>query len=277
MQVMLFDYAGITLAAAKKQLAENRLGRQLRLTTFTGFSTYLSAVVKDAALKQGFISALTTNVTSFYREAHHFIVLGLAITRKAAQQTSAYTPRVWSAGCSTGEEAISILFTVLESLPEAHANLLLLKGQAIILASDIDLGVLATASRATYSNAQVKLIPTKWLARAFETTDDQCFRLRSEFKALIKFHPINLNAPHWAIPTNFGNSPFDAIFCRNVMIYFNASVQRNLLLKFAPYLNADSVFFSGHSEMLLHSADLFESLGSTAYRRKNSNYGGYCA
>lgn len=277
-QVMLFDYAGIKMAAGKKQLVENRLGRQLRLTAFTDFGAYLSAAAKQPALKQGFISALTTNVTSFYREAHHFDVLSLAIKRKAAQpESSGYIPRVWSAGCSTGEEAISILFTVLESLPEAQVTSLLIKGQAIILATDIDLAVLATATVAAYSEVQVRAVPAKWLARAFEVSDDQIYRLRNEFKALIKFHPLNLNAPHWMFPINFGSTQFDAIFCRNVMIYFNAYVQRNLLLKFVPCLHAHSLFFSGHSEMLLHSADLFESLGSTAYKRKSIPYTAHLA
>ena len=271
-QSLIFDYAGITLAAGKKQLAENRLSRQLRLTTFTDFSTYLTAVVKDPVLKQGFISALTTNVTSFYREAHHFEMLVSTLRRFVTRENSTYAPRIWSAGCSTGEEAISILFTVLDSLSEAQASYLLLKGQAMVLATDIDTAVLATAGNAIYSSAQVKSLPAKWLARAFEKIDESNYKLRPEFKSLIKFHPINLNAPHWIFPSNFGNTRFDAIFCRNVMIYFNAVVQRKLLLKFLPYLHSNSLFFSGHSEMLLHSSDLFESLGCTAYRPKNNAY-----
>ena len=271
-QGLIFDYAGITLAAGKKQLAENRLSRQLRLTTFNDFSTYLTAVVKEPALKQGFISALTTNVTSFYREAHHFEMLGSTLGRVISQENITYVPRIWSAGCSTGEEAISILFTVLDSLSEAHATYLLLKGQAIVLATDIDTAVLAIAGDAQYSSAQVKSLPARWLARAFEKIDESNYRLRPEFKALIKFHPINLNGPHWLFPTSFGGIRFDAIFCRNVMIYFNAIVQRNLLLKFLPYLHSNSLFFSGHSEMLLHSSDLFESMGCTAHRPKTNAY-----
>ena len=272
MQGLIFDYAGISLATGKKQLAENRLSRQLRLTTFTDFSTYLTAVVKEPVLKQGFISALTTNVTSFYREAHHFEVLGSYLGRLITQENITYAPRIWSAGCSTGEEAISILFTVLDSLSEAHATHLLLKGKPIVLATDIDTAVLAIAGNAQYSSTQVKSLPARWLARAFQKIDESNYRLRPEFKALIKFHPINLNAPHWIFPASFGSARFDAIFCRNVMIYFSAIVQRNLLQKFLPYLHSSSLFFSGHSEMLLHSGDLFESMGCTAYRPRANTY-----
>ena len=257
-QAMLLEYAGITLAISKRQMAENRLNRALRLTAFHSFDAYLTHVAKDATSRQFFVNAMTTNVTSFYREPHHFNVLRLSMV----------LPRVWSAGCSTGEEAISILFTILDTLDEGGRQALLAKGQPLVLATDVDTAVLNTAEIATYTSAQVASIPAVWLARAFEYTADARYVLRSEYKQLIKFHSLNLNAPSWSFPLGFTNPTFDAIFCRNVMIYFSAQVQRTLLLKFRRYMSDTSLFFSGHSEMLLHSTDLFDSIGATAYRPK---------
>ena len=263
-QAMMLEYAGITLAISKKQMAENRLSRALRSSEFNDFSSYLSNVSKNGVLKQGFINAMTTNVTSFYREPHHFKVLSLTFDQTFGK--TRVTPLVWSAGCSTGEEAISILFTVLDVLDDSAINTVLAKAKPFILATDVDTAVLNQAQIARFTAAQVVAIPPRWLARAFEYSADQHYLLRSEFKQLIKFQALNLNSPLWNFPAGFSHAAFDAIFCRNVMIYFNAQTQRTLLQKFTRVMHERSLLFSGHSEMLLHSNDLFESLGGTAYK-----------
>ncbi|MDA8384458.1 MAG: chemotaxis protein CheR [Betaproteobacteria bacterium] len=252
-RALIRDHAGIALAPHKKDMVYSRLARRLRATDTRSFRDYLARIEGgDTREFEAFVNALTTNLTSFFREAHHFRLLSEHLVRRRPQETFS----IWCGACSTGEEAYSIAMTALETLGSTP--------RVTILASDLDTSVLAIARQGLYPLQRLeKLSPDR--IRRFFVTDAQTppgqLRASPELQKLITFQQINLRAPHWPV-----KGPLDAIFCRNVMIYFDKQTQRQILAKFVPLLRGDGLLFAGHSESFHHSTDLFKLLGHTVYQ-----------
>ncbi len=250
---LIHEHAGISLSDGKQELVYSRLARRLRATGIKTFADYLAYLQRgDVAEWEAFTNSLTTNLTSFFREAHHFPILAQHLRKQAMDRPLA----LWCSACSTGEEAYSIAMTVVEAMGGYERPF-------HIIASDLDTKVLQTAREGRYrADAAAKLSPQQ-LERFFirETGGDVAYvRIRPELQKFIDFRRINLLDTAWPI-----HPPLDAIFCRNVMIYFDKETQLSILKKFAPLLRNDGLLFAGHSESFHHASDLFKLRGSTVY------------
>jgi chemotaxis protein methyltransferase CheR len=246
--------AGISLSGGKMDMAYNRLSRVLRARKLRGMAEFLDLVdAGDAAAQQQFINALTTNLTRFFRESAHFEVLAGLLRAHASRRPL----EIWCAGCSTGEEAYSIAINALETLgPEAQVR---------ILATDVDTDVLRRAQAAVYPRSAVQDVPLPRLRRFFlEGTgpNEGMVRPRPEVTRMVRFEHHNLLAPDWP-----RRGPFIAIFCRNVMIYFDAATQMSVLEKFSPLLIEDGLLFAGHSEYYAHAVRRWSRISHAVYRR----------
>ena len=248
---LIYVYAGISLSPIKKEMVYSRLVRRLRALGHDSFERYLGYLENNSEEIEGFVNALTTNLTAFFREPHHFEIL--------AQQMRASPVRpfrIWCAAASTGEEAYSLAMTACEVFDS-------LTPPVTVLASDIDTHVLRTASEGVYPMERVDRMDTQRLKRFFlrgSGSRTGFVRVRPELQALLQFERINLLDSKWPMQT-----AFDAIFCRNVMIYFDKSTQLRLLQRFKPHLQPHGLFYAGHSESFLHAAELFRSRGRTVY------------
>jgi chemotaxis protein methyltransferase CheR len=251
---LIGGHAGIALSPAKRQMVYSRLVRRLRQTGVESFETYLDRIeAGDASEREAFTNALTTNLTSFFREPHHFAILADHLRRAGAPQPQL----VWCSACSTGEEPYSIAMAAAEAFDS-------LAPPVRILASDVDTSVIAVAQNGAYPEARVEHLAPGRLRRFFlRGTGSRAgqVRVRDEIRALVTFRPINLLDPAWPL-----RGPLDAVFCRNVMIYFDKPTQLAVLERFAPLLRADGLLFAGHSESLHHAAHLFRLRGKTVYR-----------
>jgi chemotaxis protein methyltransferase CheR len=245
---------GIALNDSKQDMVYNRLAKRLRTLRLGGFADYLDLLDDPRHSEwQQFVNALTTNLSHFFREAHHFDMLvehckGLA--RKPL--------RVWSAAASTGEEPYSIAM----ALCEAYGDM---QPPVTILGTDIDTTVLGTAEQGVYPLERVEQVSPERLKRFFlrGTGANAGFaRVRPELARLVQFRVVNLTDARWEL----GGAPFDAIFCRNVMIYFDKKTQYEVLGRMAKTIRADGLLFAGHSESFLHAAELFQPVGKTVYR-----------
>lgn len=247
-------YAGIELNASKRLMALNRLSKPMRSLGLSALPEYLARVESDQALRQTFINAMTTHVTSFFREPHHYPLLVAALAKAPA------TPHLWSAGCSTGEEPYSILISLIEAFPGRFEK----TAAPLILATDIDSHVVQLARKGIYARSALAGIGEARLGQCFDRLDAQHFQVKPWLRRLVEFRQHNLADAsarlHWPA--------FDAIFCRNVMIYFGSEVQRDITRRFHQDLKPEGLLFAGHAEMLMHSDDLFRSLGQTLYRRR---------
>ena len=254
LQKMIFDYAGISLNSNKKPMAYSRLTKRLRQLELASFSDYLDFVESSGDDEHvRFINALTTNLTAFFREAHHFPILV-----EHLQAIAAPTPRVvWSAACSTGEEPYSIAMAVIEAFATAAPPVR-------IIASDLDTEALATAARGVYPMEKLASLSPQRLKKFFlKGTGAQAgfARIRPEVKRMVDFRQVNLHEGPWHI-----EAPLAAIFCRNVMIYFNKETQAKILARFAPLLRPHGLLFAGHSENFFYNAgDIFRNRGKTVY------------
>lgn len=230
-----------------------RLARRLRQIGERSFERYLDRVESgDLAEIETFTNALTTNLTSFFREPHHFPVLAAHLRRPDVPKPLV----VWCAACSTGEEAYSIAMTAVEAFGSFAPPVR-------ILASDVDTNVLATAQTGIYPEDRAEKMTPERLRRFFlhgrgANEGQKC--IREELRSLVTFRRINLLEPGWPV-----RGPLDAIFCRNVMIYFDRPTQFAILQRLAPLLRADGLLFVGHSESLYHAARLFRPRGKTVY------------
>jgi chemotaxis protein methyltransferase CheR len=250
-RVMIRRSAGIALADGKQEMVYSRLARRLRATGIDSFTTYLDALERDAEAVewQSFTNALTTNLTAFFREPHHFPLLA-EHARGRSQMT------VWCSASSTGEEPYSIAMTLCEAYGTQEPPVR-------IVATDIDTDVLATAAQGIYPAERVATLPTQQLHRHFlrgRGAQSGLVRVRPELRRLVEFMPLNLLAPRWSL-----SSSFDAIFCRNVMIYFDKPTQRQILSRFVPLMKPDALLFAGHSENFLYVSDALRLRGKTVY------------
>jgi chemotaxis protein methyltransferase CheR len=257
---------GIALGPQKRCLLETRLGRRLRalgLQTFGDYERFLAERDPRGAELGQFVNAVTTNKTDFFREAHHFQYLAeewLPAVRAEADRTGARSLRIWSAACSSGEEPYTIAMVVREGLGAAAPG-----WDVKILASDIDTDVLARAAEGVYSLEQVEPVPRAMLARHFLRGTGASagrVRVRPEVAALVAFRRINFLDDPWPIRLRF-----DAVFCRNALIYFDRATQQRILERMAGLLKDGGLLFLGHSESLYGLLTGFTHLGQTIYRR----------
>ena len=248
---LIYGYAGISLSPIKKEMVYSRLARRLRALGHPSFDSYLAYLESNDEEIEAFVNALTTNLTAFFREPHHFEILGQQMLRAHARPF-----RIWCAAASTGEEAYSLAMAACEIFDT-------MTPPVQVLASDIDTHVLRTASEGIYPVERVDKMTPARLKRFFLRGSGAragLVRVRPELQALLQFERINLLDSQWPM-----QSGFDAIFCRNVMIYFDKDTQLRLLQRFKPYLQPHGLFYAGHSESFLHAAELFRSCGRTVY------------
>ncbi|EMC4168727.1 protein-glutamate O-methyltransferase CheR [Cronobacter sakazakii] len=249
---LIYQRAGIVLAEHKRDMVYNRLVRRLRTLGLDDFGRYLSMLEANAnsAEWQAFINSLTTNLTAFFREAHHFPVLA----EHARKRSGEY--RVWSAAASTGEEPYSIAITLADTLGTAP-------GRWKVYGTDIDTEVLQKAQSGIYRQEELKTLSPQQMQRYFMrgTGPHQgLVRVRNELANQIEFASLNLLDKQYNVP-----GPFDAIFCRNVMIYFDKETQQEILKRFVPLLKLGGLLFAGHSENFSNLSREFSLRGQTVY------------
>jgi chemotaxis protein methyltransferase CheR len=255
---LLYEFTGIALGDSKRDMVCSRLAKRLRHHGLSSFAEYLRLVRDRGATgpeRQEFINCLTTNKTDFFREAHHFEFLRETVI--PAARVRGKRLRIWSAGCSTGEEPYTLAMVLRDHCPAADG------WDVRVLASDIDTAVLATAERGVY-DAERADVPPELLHTHFlrgSGTNAGKVAVRPQLKELITFRQINLMDDRWPIHTRF-----DAIFCRNVVIYFTRDTQHRLLERFADHLVPNGYLFMGHSENIYWMADTFAPLGRTVYQ-----------
>jgi chemotaxis protein methyltransferase CheR len=247
----VYRFSGIRLPEGKREMVYARLARRLRSLGLASFDDYIQFLELEPAEWEHCTNALTTNVTSFYREEHHFRILG---EHARANATAGEPFRVWSAGCSTGEEPYTIAMCLSESLPGASFN---------VIASDLDTQVLASAREAVYPLQSVQKLEAERQKRFFQRGTgrfDGKARVRRELAAHVEFMRVNLMDAEWPI-----EGGLDAIFCRNVMIYFDKPTQRRLVERFARLIKPKGLFFAGHAESLIDQGVHFRLRGQTVY------------
>jgi chemotaxis protein methyltransferase CheR len=256
---LAYEHAGIVLAESKRNLIYGRLSRRLRALGMTTFRDYRAYLMGDggASEMQNFINSISTNLTKFFRESHHFdhfrstVVVPYANGRSRRGQRL----RVWSAGCSTGEEPYTIAVILQKEMNDVERH------DVRILATDIDTEVLGKAARGEYPANSVDDVPKAYRSY-FESAKGErgpIVRMSQMTRSLISFRQLNL-LETWPF-----QGPFDAIFCRNVLIYFDKATQRGVLERLSRRLAPDGLYFAGHSESLLHASDLFVPRGRTVY------------
>ena len=254
-QALIYQRAGINLHEGKHAMVYSRLSRRLRETGHTSFRDYLGWLeTHDGAEWQEFVNALTTNLTAFFREQHHFEILATHLRSKP----SGGPWRVWCSAASTGEEPYSIVMTALEAMGSNPSFKL--------VASDIDSRVLATAAQGVYRLEALKGLTPAHLQRFFlrgKGGNSGLVRAKPELTKFIEFISVNLIRDDWPF-----REPFDVVFCRNVMIYFDAPTQRRVLERIHRVLKPGGMLFVGHAENFSESRDLFTLRGKTVYERR---------
>ena len=253
------DQTGIVLSEAKRDMVYSRLARRLRALKLEDFSQYCERLNKNPDSELGeLINAITTNLTSFFRENHHFEFLqNKVIPELLVRNAATRRLRIWSAGCSTGEEPYSIAMVVKEVLPQGW--------DCRILASDLDTEVLAKAERGVYNLDRVTGISNSRLKRWFmrgKGINLGFARINPELRDMISFRRVNL-IDAWPV-----KGPVDILFCRNVVIYFDKDTQRQIFERYADAMSDFSYLFIGHSESLFKVTERFEMIGNTTYRKR---------
>jgi chemotaxis protein methyltransferase CheR len=258
---LIYARAGINLNDSKQNMVYSRLSRRLRATGVNDFPSYLDRVEADpqfaATEEQEFVNALTTNLTAFFREAHHFPVFAEFLAAHARGAPI----RVWCAAAATGEEPYSIAMTMIEALGNSPS--------ARLLATDIDTNVLAQARRGVYRLESVRACGDARLKRHFlrgTGANDGLARVRPELERLIDFAQLNLLESGWDAQRRFADV-LDVVFIRNVMIYFDKATQRRILERIAAVLRKGGLLFAGHSENFTENRTLFTLRGKTVYER----------
>jgi chemotaxis protein methyltransferase CheR len=264
LRTLIFEKSGITLNDGKKELVRTRLGSKLRKGGFGSFKDYYNYVVDDRSGEElvTLLDAISTNLTSFFREINHFNYLRNQIVPEIMgnkRNDGAKELRAWSAGCSSGEEPYSLAFTLTDILRGERS------WDVKLLATDISTKVLARAARGVYTEDQVKTVPNDMASKFLEKTvedGDRLYRVRPEIKRLIQFKRFNLMTP--TFPFKRG---FDFIFCRNVMIYFDKPTQQVLINKFFGALAEGGYLLIGHSESLTGVQHRFKYMQPTIYKK----------
>ncbi|WFP51595.1 protein-glutamate O-methyltransferase [Methylomonas sp. EFPC3] len=252
------QYSGILVPDDKFDMFYSRLAKRIRLLGLSSFKEYCQYLTDhpDTEFTE-FINAVTTNLTAFFRENHHFEYLSSTVVPELLRKKAGVKQvKIWSAGCSTGEEPYSLAITLKERLPADW--------DIKILATDLDTNVLATAASGVYSEERVTGIAEQRLKRWFQKGSGRQankVRVRAELRQLIAFRQLNL-MQEW--PMRGG---FDAIFCRNVLIYFDRETKAMLAERYAGLLDTGGCLFIGHSESLHQLDTAFDPIGNTIYRK----------
>ncbi len=250
---LIYNHAGISLNASKQDMVYSRLARRLRATGINNFRDYLALLESNNEAEwEAFANSLTTNLTSFFREAHHFPLLAEHVVRHKGHRSIS----LWCSAASTGEEPYSLAMTMVDAFGSFTPPV-------TILATDLDTNVLAKAEAGVYPLERVEKLSPEVIKRFFlRGTGAQAgfVRVRPELRAMITFRQVNLLSPDWPV-----RGPLDAIFCRNVMIYFDKETQLKILERFAPLLQHDGLLFAGHSESFHNATHLFRLRGKTVY------------
>lgn len=250
-QQMLFKKAGINLSDAKEAMVYSRLARRIRALNLKSFNDYLAVVGRSEAELEQFINALTTNLTSFFREPHHFT----ALADYLAQHSN--VTNIWCAASSTGEEPYSIAMVVAEAFGS-------FKTPVKIIASDIDSKVLAKAKAGVYPLASISKIPIERQKQFFHKgkgANEGKVKVVDELRQMVQFKKLNLTDQSWDV-----KAPLDIIFCRNVMIYFDKPTQLNVLKRMVDMLKPTGLYMAGHSENFNMHTNLVRPVGKTIYR-----------
>jgi len=255
---IIHERTGIVVSDDKFNMFYSRLSRRVRSLKLTSFKEYCAVVRDDSEGNETseLINAITTNLTAFFRENHHFEYLSDTVFPELAQKNPDRSIKIWSAGCSTGEEPYSLAITLKESPLLANWNLEL-------KATDLDSNVVATASRGVYSMSRVEGMTKNRLKRWFfkgAGKQQGLVKVKPELNKMIEFGQLNLM-------DNWSQEPQDVIFGRNVIIYFNKETKAKLVEKYANSLKPGGYLFIGHSESLYKITDRFELIGNTIYRK----------
>ncbi|MBU2978583.1 CheR family methyltransferase [Alteromonas sp. C1M14] len=247
----VFKIAGIRLQDSKVTMVYSRLSRRLRALGLSSFRDYLGLVERDKPEQQEFVNALTTNLTSFFREPHHFEALASYL------RSHPDTKAIWCAASSTGEEPYSIAMTVAEITGTFSSGIK-------IYASDIDSKVLATAKAGVYKAEQIAKLPKERQKQFFYKGKGSKLgkvRVVDELRKMVQFRQINLTDSDYG----FKNT-MDVIFCRNVMIYFDKPTQNKVLARLVSHLNDDGMYIAGHSEHFSSASNIIRPVGKTIYK-----------
>jgi len=257
-KTLVYDFAGIDLNDSKKNLVYNRLAKRIRFLELNSFKEYLSFVeAQGEAEFVHLINAITTNLTFFFRENHHFEYLANTVIPSIIEQNkNSKKIRIWSAGCSTGEEPYSLAIVLKETVPAGW--------DARVLATDLDTNVVETGRTGVYKIDRLKGVSEarkkRWFLKGTGAKDGYV-RVKPELQQVIDFGQINL-MNEWPI-----KDAIDVIFCRNVVIYFDKETQAKLFDRYANLLPDHGHLFIGHSESLYKVCDRFELLGQTIYKK----------
>jgi chemotaxis protein methyltransferase CheR len=257
---LAYRESGLTLVEEKATMIQSRLRHRLRALGLQSFNAYCDLIGSDAGRdeRRQLISALTTNVSHFFREKHHFDTLVQAFQRRLPHLRAGGQLRIWSAGCSNGQEAVSAMITLLEHCPE------LTNMDLRILGTDIDPQVVAFARAGIYPDRLMGGVPQDLRQKYFDRSEgpegEALFTVSPRIRQMIRFNELNL-LTKWPM-----SRPFDLIFCRNVVIYFDAVTQANLWPRFHKALKPDGLLFLGHSERITDPARVgFDCTGPTTY------------
>jgi len=255
-RALIYRQAGISLADSKQEMVYSRLARRLRATGIVSFAKYLDDLEAGRLGDEweAFTNALTTNLTSFFREAHHFPLLAEHALALRGREAGPLT--IWCSASSTGEEPYSIAMTLCEAFNT-------LTPPVQIIATDIDTNVLSTASEGMYGLERIEKMSEERLKRFFlrgKGKHEGMVRVRPELRQLVTFRQLNLLSDSWPV-----KGQFDAIFCRNVMIYFDKETQRQILARFVPLMKPHALLFAGHSENFLYVSNSLRLRGKTVY------------
>ncbi|MCE2572850.1 CheR family methyltransferase [Motilimonas eburnea] len=250
-RALLYQLTGIRLADSKDSMVYSRLARRLRALKKASFPDYLAYLNTHPAEEELFINALTTNLTSFFREPHHFDVLRAYLTAHPE------TRQIWCAASSTGEEPYSIAMIVAEHFGRFDTHVK-------IIASDIDSNVLRQAEQGIYHFDRIKGLPEQRCKQFFfkgKGARAGYVKVVPELRAMVEFRQLNLLSPNWSV-----KGPLDIIFCRNVMIYFDRPTQLTILERMVKLLSKNGLYIAGHSENFSHASHLVKPAGNTTYQ-----------
>jgi len=258
LRALVKQVTGIALSEQKRELVYGRLARRLRALNLKSFREYRSLLASNSDELVQLCNAITTNLTAFFREPHHFDHLRDEVLKPLAAQGVRRRIRIWSAACSTGEEPYTIAMTVLEAIPDAE------RWDLRILATDLDSDVLGKASRGVYAADRLRSLSPERRRRFFTPVQgarEPSFQVTPDLKRLITFKQLNLMHP---LPMK---GPLDLIVCRNVLIYFDKDTQRDLVSRMSRLQRPGDLLYLGHSESLFKVSNDYTLIGRTIYRR----------
>jgi chemotaxis protein methyltransferase CheR len=265
LRAFVYEQCGISLGEHKRQLVQGRLVRRLRALKLQDFQAYCELLRRDPQQELGELaSAISTNVTAFFRESHHFDLLADELfPRWINEKKNGGRLRIWSAGCATGEEPYTLAMVLAEALEKHGATQL----DAKILATDLSPQALETARKGVYALERLEGVSAerrrRWFLRGEgEYADYACVNPR--LRELVSILPLNL-LHDWPM-----QGPFDAIFCRNVVIYFDKPTKQRLFQRYAGLLPDGGYLFLGHSESMYGLNDSFDLIGRTVYRKRSA-------